>query len=153
MRVLFLDVDGVLNNQTTEERFNGYIGINPVLAKRVQRIVKDTGCKVVLSSYWRLDEANREHVKQEAVEFIDVTPSFTKKLEQPIFARNRWWDYPLRGSEVQHWLKAHPEVTRYAILDDDGDFYDEQPLFQTTFVTGITEEIATKVTEYLNDER
>jgi hypothetical protein len=48
------------------------------------------------------------------------------------------------------WLDQHPDVTRYAILDDDSDFYADQPLFKTAWQTGITDEIAQQVTEYLN---
>ena len=32
----------------------------------------------------------------------------------------------LRGEEIQDWLDKHPEVTDYAILDDDSDMTDEQ---------------------------
>lgn len=32
----------------------------------------------------------------------------------------------LRGQEIQEWLDAHPEVTDYAIIDDDSDMFDHQ---------------------------
>lgn len=32
----------------------------------------------------------------------------------------------LRGEEIQDWLDKHPEVTDYAILDDDSDMTEEQ---------------------------
>jgi hypothetical protein len=32
----------------------------------------------------------------------------------------------LRGDEIKDWLDAHPEVTDYAILDDDSDMLPEQ---------------------------
>lgn len=137
MKVLFLDIDGVVNNYATMQRFNGFIGINPDLAAKVQQIIKVTGCKVVLSSTWRRDAKSRSHVRKHVCDFIDVTKSI-----------GIGW----RGEEVKEWLSRHPGVTNYAILDDDHDFYDDQPLFSTSFKTGITDEIATKVTEYLNTE-
>ena len=48
------------------------------------------------------------------------------------------------------WLDQHPEVTRYAIVDDDTDFYADQHLFKTNWQTGITDEVAQQVTEFLN---
>ena len=79
------------------------------------------------------------------MDFIDVTKS-------PFEMENGEWSE--RGDEIQEWLLRHPEVTRYAILDDDtsamkqhGDNY-----FRTYWDTGLTEEIAKKVIEHLNYE-
>jgi hypothetical protein len=35
-----------------------------------------------------------------------------------------------RSREVQLWLKRHPQVTRYAVIDDEEDGLDALPLFQ-----------------------
>ena len=51
--------------------------------------------------------------------------------------------------EMQSWLRQHPEVTRYVVLDDDDDCLDELPLFQPSSKTGITEEIAHGIEEFL----
>ena len=32
----------------------------------------------------------------------------------------------IRGKDVSQWLKAHPKVTDYVIIDDDQDFYKNQ---------------------------
>jgi hypothetical protein len=32
----------------------------------------------------------------------------------------------IRGEEIKAWLHQHPEVTRYAIVDDDSDMLPEQ---------------------------
>lgn len=50
---------------------------------------------------------------------------------------------------MQSWLRQHPEVTRYAVLDDDDDCLDELPLFQPSSKTGLTEEIACGIEEFL----
>jgi HAD domain in Swiss Army Knife RNA repair proteins len=50
MKVLFLDIDGVLNCNTTRHRHHGLIGIDPRLAQIVQNIVRAVpGLKVVLA--------------------------------------------------------------------------------------------------------
>jgi Swiss Army Knife RNA repair-like protein len=54
MKVIFLNVDGVLNNGKTTEMYRSFVGIDPSLAQLVTHIVKNNNCEVVLSSSWRL---------------------------------------------------------------------------------------------------
>lgn len=138
MKVLFLDIDGVVNNQTTAQRHRGFIGIDPYLAFLVGKIQLDTGCEVVLSSSWRLMPDSKEEVEKQVVKLYDVTPDLRGVTD--------------RGCEINAWLDEHPEVTRYAILDDNTDFHKEHKLFKTSFMEGITPEIAKEVTDYLNED-
>lgn len=140
MKVLFLDIDGVCNNKESAKKYNfrGSVGIDPELAFMVGKIVLDTGCEVVLSSTWRLWEETKQQVFKQVYPFIDITPDLRGTT---------------RGEEIQAWLDKHPEVVKYAILDDDTDMLDNQlpHFFQTSWETGITKEIADKVTNYLNE--
>lgn len=138
MKILFLDIDGVVNCKTTTQRHRGAIGIDPYLAFLVGKIQIDTECEVVLSSTWRLWEESRNEVRKQVIKFIDCTPSLKEHHE--------------RGYEIKAWLDEHPEVIRYAILDDDSDMLPEQKdnFFQTSWEHGITEDIAKRVTEHLN---
>lgn len=151
MKVLFLDIDGVVNKR---ENFNpkGMMGPYPIdayCAFLVGRIVLQTGCEVVLSSSWRHHPDGVKTVSERVVPLLDKTGNH--KWDGKIrHARGRDWPHDLRGDEVNDWLAEHPEVERYAILDGDSDFYDEQPLFQTTFKDGLTDEIAQQVIDYLN---
>lgn len=146
MKVLFLDIDGVVNCATTSQRHRGYIGIDPYMAFLVGKIVLDTDCKVVLSSSWRNfhDDGIAEITKQ-------VTPIFDRTCDTFRVAEDVWSN---RGEEIQEWLNRHPEVTRYAILDDDTAAGDSKELqenyFQTLWDIGITPEIAEAVTKHLN---
>ena len=54
-----------------------------------------------------------------------------------------------RCEEMQAWLRQHPDVTRYVVLDDEDDCLDELPLFQPSSRTGLTEEICQGIEEYL----
>jgi hypothetical protein len=145
MKVLFLDIDGVVNCASTAQRHRGYIGIDPYMALLIDRIIQATGCKVVLSSSWRILPDGREEVRKQVCEFIDVTPSM------PIIGGAEMGE---RGKEVKAWLEKHPEVTQYAILDDSTDFLPEQfhHFFRTYWEKGITEEIANAVIYWLNIE-
>lgn len=141
MKVLFLDIDGVVNCVTTAQRHRGAIGIDPYMALLVDRIIHATGCDVVLSSTWRLWEKSREEVEKQVCKFIDITKSMPLKGGAEMHER---------GKEIAEWLSRHPEVERYAILDDSCDFMPEQPLFKTSWSTGLTQEIANEVIDYLN---
>ena len=135
MKVLFLDIDGVVNRVGTRQSFRGFMGIDPFLASMVGKIILDTGAAVVLTSTWRHFQGGREEVDRHVYKTFDVTPIA---------------DTGFRGEEVKMWLDDHPEVTRYAIVDDDSDFYADQPLFKTNWQTGITDEVAQQVTKFLN---
>ena len=138
-KVLFLDIDGVVNCATTSQRHRGYIGIDPVMAFLVGKIVLDTGCRVVLSSSWRtFHDDGIEEISRQVTKIDDVTPP-------P-------WKGSNRGMEIQAWLNSNLGVTRYAILVDDTNRLSEQKpnWFQTFWETGITPDIARRVTAHLN---
>ena len=139
MKVLFLDIDGVVNCATTTQRHRGFIGIDPFMAFLVGKIVLDVpDLKVVLSSTWRsFHDDGKEEISKQVTPIHDCTP-------------NSWKD-STRGTEIQAWLDAHPEVTKYAIVDDDTNMIESQlpNFFRTYWHTGITKEIADKITAHL----
>lgn len=147
MKVIFLDIDGVLNCQATAQRHRGVIGIDPYLVAIFNRIIFATEASIVLSSTWRLAEQWRQEVRSQVMDFIDITPRHPKECgndtDEPFCNR--------RGCEIEIWLKQHPEVERYAIIDDDSDMLPEQlpNFFKTTWQEGLTEEVAQKVIAHL----
>lgn len=135
MKALFLDIDGVCNSEKHFQGSNEVFGIDPYMAFLVGKIVIDTDCVVVLSSSWRHSEEGVKHVEKRVCKLYGQTP------------RSK---HGFRGDEIKAYLAEHPEITRYAILDDDRDFHGFQPLFKTTWKTGLTPEIAEAVTNHLN---
>lgn len=136
IKVLFLDIDGVVNCSGTRQRSRGFIGIDPLMAFLVGKITLALPeLKVVLSSSWRHFDKGREEVEQQVVPIFDVTLTVGT----------------IRGDEIKEWLDRHPEVEKYAILDDDSDMLEEQKpnFFQTSWETGITEEIMEAVIKHL----
>lgn len=148
MKILFLDIDGVCNSRAYLYRLRAknkkatlWYGIDPEAAKLVRRIVKETGCKVVLSSTWRMYADGRAQVKREVCYFVDCTKDLQAGSKR---------GFVDRGLEVEEWLDRHKSVRQYAILDDDSDFMPHQWLFKTSFDTGLTEDIAQAVIDHLN---
>lgn len=142
MKVLFLDIDGVCNSAAWAKQGNSmWHGTDPDAVSLVRKIIKETGCKVVLSSTWRLYPEARDVVRRNVCYYIDCTKDLQAGAKRGVVER---------GVEVQEWLDRHPNVTQYAILDDDADFLPCQWLFKTSFDKGLTEETAEAVISHLN---
>ena len=117
MKILFLDIDGVLNSTRTCVAFGGYpmelkhiAAFDQVAIRLIQRLCDSAGVQVVLSSAWRLHCDFKDVGAALGLPIIDRTPSLSGN----------------RGSEIARWLSEHPEVEQYAIIDDDGDMLDGQ---------------------------
>ncbi len=135
MKVIFLDIDGVLNcKETPNPRKFPYI-VDERLLKRLLPLCERTGAQVVMSSTWRYDPVGLLAARHFQIPFIDVIP------DMPGEARHK---------EIMAWLSSHDDVSRYAVIDDEDDELDALPLFQPSASTGLTEEIAGGVADYLD---
>lgn len=140
MKVLFLDVDGVLNSWPTMKEWHankwGLIHqIGRDLVARVNRIVEETGCKVVLSSIWRHDCRSFPKLEDLSNYFKKFGATFDLFDKTP---RDR---NEIRGKEIQMWLDENPGVESIVILDDDGGMGLFIPYWvKTSMETGITDE-------------
>lgn len=126
MKVLFLDIDGVLNVIG-----QGYDEFGQCFHKHFEDnlrfVIEQTGAKIVISSTWRmrgLNEMQRmwKH-RNLAGEVIDITPTEVDVVER---GTCEFYDLVDRGFEIQQWLDDHPEVENYCILDDDNDMLPSQ---------------------------
>ncbi len=147
MKVLFLDVDGVLNYSSAPERFEGMLGISNSRIQLLGRLVSEIEeLKIVVSSTWRKSPKLFNHLKERleviGVQVHDVTPD--------LWQRNR---FVSRGHEVHHWLRRNPKVTVFACLDDDSDFLPDQKLFRTDWRYGLTEEIVEEMISYFKESQ
>ena len=108
MKVLFLDVDGVLNSLSwfAKSPPSSTTEVDAKAVARVQNVLRRTGAQLVLSSSWRHCPDLIEKLKAQGLPIIDRTPSINECR---------------RGVEIRAWLVGHPEVTTYAIIDDDAD--------------------------------
>jgi hypothetical protein len=134
MKAIFLDIDGVLNSEETHNPRNFPYFIDGRLLDRFKELVRVTEAKVILSSRWRIDPIGLLAAKYYSLPFDDVCPDMPSAP---------------RCDEVITWLRQHPEVTRYVVLDDEDDCLDELPLFQPTSRMGLTPEISKGIEEFL----
>lgn len=137
MKIIFLDIDGVLNTHKSIGRF-GFDFIDHILVALVARIIEETQAKIVLSSTWRIDEKDRTTVSNALIEYgleiHDLTPVMYQEQ---------------RRVEIRAWLDQN-HVERFAILDDDPGAEIEGSFFKTDENLGLTVKIAEEVIRHLN---
>lgn len=180
-KVIFLDIDGVLN--TIDDQSYRYLKrkeeakakntdasdksltfktrdcYGHLFSQRavewLDYIIMATGAKIVISSTWRLsgiDVMRGLWMRRKLPgEIISVTPSHRSRSFVNNYKGTDFEDY--RGIEIEAWLKNHPEVSRYVILDDECDMLPDQDAFfvKTDQEYGITGAIAESVLEILNN--
>ena len=161
MKIIFLDIDGVLNSAEymsfKQEEWNSgddskMIDENSV--SLLNKIVQETGAKVVISSSWRLHftiEKLREILCSKGFigEIIDKTPTINPLIDEIEVHGN----IP-RGLEIQKWLRSKPHnIESFVILDDNSDMVHlSKFLVKTTWEHGMLEQHVLKAIEILNKE-
>lgn len=135
IKVIFLDIDGVLNTTRSciANRGDGATGINvrefdPVGAGMIRSLCIKYDTRIVISSTWRQSGLNKTGADISTLLYREMNesgllPLLHKDWKTPSL-QNRW-----RGEEINAWLKEHPEILKYAIIDDDNDFQPEQREF------------------------
>lgn len=139
MKIIFLDVDGVLDIFNTEQ----YI---QVLMKdavyRLKRIVEETDAKIVVISNWRygcdqyMDRIkNQQEYSQERDNWHQL-PEALDEAGLEIYDVTPWEDsLNTRSEEILDYLKKHPEMESFVILDDCfSDDYSQYPKLQERLV-------------------
>jgi hypothetical protein len=154
VKILFLDIDGVLNSHDflyrpgaapfTTTRSDEKLDRAAVL--RLNRLIAETGALVVVSSTWRhgcsrvelqevLDRAGFMGVVR------DKTPEWVEGATE-------------RGHEIQAWLdewNAAVEVVSFVILDDDSDMaHLQHRLVQTKVQSGLLDHHVDRAITMLN---
>lgn len=140
MKVIFLDVDGVLNNRHTRTRTGeGWCFVDDFLVARVRKIVDATGAVIVLSSTWR-DEWNIEDESLNGPDFNELRAKFNE-FGMDFFSRTGAWKMRGRGWEIMDWLERHEAIESFVILDDWNDMEPVRDhLILTNPSLGLTEE-------------
>ena len=122
MKVIFLDVDGVLNTSKTTRRLNccdefTFVDTRKVL--RLREIVERTGAQLVLSSTWRLGaDKNAFYLEREALR--ELVAEF-RRVRCPLwFDVTPYLPHAKRWQEINAWLMNH-DTDDFIILDDVGE--------------------------------
>lgn len=158
MKIIFLDIDGVLNVCYPKDRDKYGSGFHPHFVENLRHIIQETGAKIVISSSWRMSGLDTminmwKYRKYPGI-VIDVTPNL---------CYNSRTDDIGRGDEILAWYKDHFKyIDSFVIIDDDTDMLDIQKRYnfvQTSNVWdhsdhvqgyGLTTECAKQAIKILN---
>lgn len=153
MKIIFLDIDGVLNYWGCKSLLHGILFVDDKKLKLLKQIVDATDAKIVLSSTWRfgsypetynsIAEQDYNNLKEKLTEYgftiFDCTP----------LSKSGY-----RGIEIAEWLEVHKDydIESFIVLDDDCDMKPVgSRLIQTSFTKGLCENHVQKAIKMLNE--
>lgn len=116
MKVLFLDIDGVLNYAGIRgcRAPSGIIGVDNIRIRRLAKIVSETNCKIVLCSTWKKGwEKKINDCDMDARYLIDEL----KKEGLEIFDKTKNEDRSESGTGIRQFLIEN-DVEKYVIIDN-----------------------------------
>ena len=168
-KVIFLDIDGVLNSEASLMEDDS---LEEALILNLKELIEKTDAEIILSSSWRVmfNQLRRlmDRLGKIGLYLSGLTPDgvaldwVEKQGKKPtdkfrdIYIN---WDGRKinvthdRGAEIMKWLSLHQEVKAFVIIDDD--IFDIKPYFpnncvKTNFKTGLTKKDIEKAIQILN---
>lgn len=124
MKILFLDIDGVVNTDRIA-RYRKNHGVEEMIfdedaMKNLEHIVTSTECRIVISSTWRI---HRDTMNPLWIALVDNLRKYnlenflydTTHFDDPVcFSKPRWL-------EIKEWLVQNRDIDSFVILDDEWD--------------------------------
>ena len=121
VRIVFSDIDGVLNTPFDKERIGGIFEV-----KRLSNLIKlihQTGSVLVIISRRRFYEEERKNIdsvfneRDVQVDYLQYEKSDTK-----------------RSDEILDYLDNHEDISEYVIIDDNDYGYSKNPVLSCHYV-------------------
>ena len=129
MKIIFLDVDGVLNSEVWNQNHkieteNGFL-IDEKAIKLLSYLVKKSGAKIVLHSGWRFwfdekfspirkeSENFKNLLDKSGLSFYDFTPDLTTEE----IRKNGKFSLA-KPKEILLWLNNHSDISNWVVIDD-----------------------------------
>ena len=163
IKLIFLDIDGVLNCDTTLERCGPYIGVEQEKVKLLKELVKQTGAFIVLISTWKYYWYRNPKLKPKQDDLANYLDESFRKQGLRISAKTKDIGDPFDRSlgikelRLRLSLKNNISTRRYIILDDHEFDYKERgmadKLIKTNEETGLQIEHIKKAIELLNNKQ
>lgn len=129
MRVIFLDIDGVLNskmwNSDHQQEIAQGILIDRAKVQLLSQLVRDTHAQIILHSGWRMwfdaqlrplrkeSEILAQFFKEAGLSIAGVTPDLTTEE----IRRNKQFSL-VKANEILAWLGLHENIHSWLVLDD-----------------------------------
>jgi len=162
MKIIFLDIDGVLNNakwyktdefKSITNKDDDICHFDPKCVANLNKITSETNAKIVISSSWRMLKTREELVT--LFERVGIKGEIIGETES-LHYKDTFKPVP-RGLEILKWIRDNHYKLRtgfenYIILDDDVDMLESQKehFFNTNSEVGLTFEKIDEVIEFFN---
>ena len=149
--LIFLDIDGVLNNLGTVAAYGSSCeNFDPVSVRLIEKLCENGTAWIVISSSWRNGDTEglRDRLRELASE----------KLADRIVGETPYFQDQCRGEEIDWWIRMSSvssellEPDLWVIIDDDDDMLERQPFVQTTFEDGFRFRHYVKAMQFLNPD-
>lgn len=156
MKIIFLDVDGVLNS---DEYIDNLVSqnkppltqwiIDPSALLRFNLLCSVSKAEVVMSSTWRLHKDKESmtyffrSVGYTGPDILDYTPNLPRRMSEFI----------PRHCEIEAWLENKPIIENFVILDDVESAEIEHHFVHTSYKIGLTDEDVQKSLNILNSSK
>ena len=164
MNYIFLDIDGVMNNQedwlnkVKEGRREDSMFCDEAW-ELLSQVIKETGARVILSSSWRAGFVQTDS----GIDMCDGNCHLTTRLNYyfeeygiPIVGLTTSY-YDHRGKQIMEYVKQHFSSTdNWIVLDDEDidikDYVPEERIIKTEFKTGLLPEHCERIVNYFKGE-
>ena len=155
MKIIFLDIDGVLNSRAYDRKrnWNEQTDIDETRLPLIKEIVDATNAKIVLSSTWREHWNRVPNRCKEDGRYINKTFA---KYGLTIYDKTpNLGISAMRRDEIQKWLNDAQEIVESFVIIDDyrygwGDLSSRFVKTDPNFRSGIEKEHVDRAIEILN---
>lgn len=163
MRILFLDIDGVLNSdlwyksKDVKQIKKPLHHFDPKPVAVINNLVKKIEAKVVITSTWRNQYSNAE--------LVDILLKVGLKIDVIGFTPDlkRLDDSVVRGNEILKWCIDNESLigckwkdySNFAIIDDNTDFllWQANNFFKTDRYCGITLSVKKEIERFFKNKK
>lgn len=172
MKIIFLDIDGVLNSEEiashwSKKGVNGYGGFfnetdiiedkdvkwGQSLVNNLKEIVEKTGASIVISSTWRKYFTIEKFKQMFALYGWNNAPVIgkTKDISKRVGKMSSLYEAVSRGVEIAEYLNSN-KIAQYVILDDYNDMLPDQQshMIETDPLIGLQKSDAERAINILN---
>jgi hypothetical protein len=167
MNYIFLDIDGVMNNQedwlnkvrNNSEDFEDHRMFCDEAWELLSAVCEKTKAKVVLSSSWRVGfkDHNGHIVCKSDTDYLSqkLLSYFEKYNIELVGLTTTYYDY--RGKQIHDYVKRNLFVTdKWVVLDDEDcdirDYCAKEQMIKTEWLTGLLPEHCERIVNYFKGE-
>ncbi len=112
--VIFLDFDGPLSNYRVYAQADNNLDFDPIAVRVLQNICEVANARIVCTSVrtfqnWQIHNETKRLFTEAGMDIAVLHPDWTV---------NKKYDHKRKDS-IEDYLKLHPEITKYVIVDDE----------------------------------